>query len=92
MMADLSSEAGGSPSIMWFRADLRMHDNPALCEAAAHGPVLPVYIWNTPAVIGEAASVWVEAVCATAVSLAATENHTFRESANARGRAPIIFV
>ncbi|MEM8786889.1 MAG: FAD-binding domain-containing protein [Pseudomonadota bacterium] len=32
------------PSILWFKRDLRVADNPALTGAAAHGPVLPVYI------------------------------------------------
>lgn len=31
-------------TIMWFRQDLRLRDNPALCAAAAGGPVLPLYI------------------------------------------------
>jgi deoxyribodipyrimidine photo-lyase len=31
-------------SIVWFRQDLRMGDNPALAEAAKHGPIMPVYI------------------------------------------------
>ncbi|XP_077227292.1 cryptochrome 2 [Tasmannia lanceolata] len=37
----------GSPSktIIWFRRDLRIEDNPALAEAARDGCVLPVYIW-----------------------------------------------
>lgn len=35
-----------SPAIVWFRQDLRLSDNPALCEAAARGgSVVPVYIW-----------------------------------------------
>lgn len=35
-----------SPSIVWFRRDLRLADNPALLEAAEQGgPVIPVYIW-----------------------------------------------
>ena len=32
-------------SIVWFRLDLRVTDNPALSAAAAHGTVLPVFIW-----------------------------------------------
>ena len=33
------------PSIVWFRQDLRLADNPALCMAAERGqPILPVYI------------------------------------------------
>jgi deoxyribodipyrimidine photo-lyase len=31
-------------TIVWFRQDLRKHDNPALAAAAARGPVLAVYI------------------------------------------------
>jgi deoxyribodipyrimidine photo-lyase len=31
-------------SLYWFRQDLRLADNPALCAAAAKGAVLPVYI------------------------------------------------
>lgn len=33
-----------SCTIVWFRNDLRIRDNPALLEASDHGPVLPVYI------------------------------------------------
>lgn len=32
-------------TIVWFRQDLRLADNPALSEAAAQGTVVPVYIW-----------------------------------------------
>ena len=31
-------------SLVWFRQDLRLSDNPALSAAAARGDVLPVYI------------------------------------------------
>jgi deoxyribodipyrimidine photo-lyase len=31
-------------SIMWFRRDLRLNDNPALATAADHGEVLPLFI------------------------------------------------
>ena len=31
-------------SVVWFRQDLRLRDNPALAAAAARGPVLPVFI------------------------------------------------
>ena len=35
-----------SPSIVWFRQDLRLSDNPALAAALALGvPVVPVFIW-----------------------------------------------
>ncbi|HEY6916336.1 MAG TPA: deoxyribodipyrimidine photo-lyase, partial [Allosphingosinicella sp.] len=33
-----------APSILWFRQDLRLADQPALAAAAAEGPVIPVYI------------------------------------------------
>lgn len=33
-------------TILWFRKDLRVGDNPALCEAAGRGgPVVPVFVW-----------------------------------------------
>ncbi|GER52269.1 cryptochrome 2 [Striga asiatica] len=32
-------------SIVWFRRDLRIEDNPALANAAKDGKVLPVFIW-----------------------------------------------
>ena len=31
-------------TIVWFRQDLRVHDNPALAAAASRGSVLPLYI------------------------------------------------
>ena len=33
-----------APRIVWLRRDLRLADQPAFCSAAAHGPVIPVYI------------------------------------------------
>ena len=33
-----------SKSILWFRQDLRLYDQPALVAALAEGAVLPVYI------------------------------------------------
>lgn len=32
--------------IMWFRRDLRLHDNPALWEATLQGVVFPIFIWS----------------------------------------------
>lgn len=32
-------------TIVWFRRDLRIEDNPALAAAARDGSVFPVYIW-----------------------------------------------
>ncbi|WP_417684347.1 cryptochrome/photolyase family protein [Roseibium sp.] len=40
-------------TIVWFRQDLRLADNPALFEAAAKGPVLPVFILEDPERSGE---------------------------------------
>lgn len=36
---------GNSKTIVWFRRDLRIENNPALAAAAKDGSVLPVYIW-----------------------------------------------
>jgi deoxyribodipyrimidine photo-lyase len=33
-------------TIVWLRNDLRLADNPALADAAARGPVVPVYVWS----------------------------------------------
>lgn len=33
-------------TILWFRQDLRVHDNAALTEAVKRGEVYPVYIWS----------------------------------------------
>ena len=38
---------------MWFRRDLRLGDNPALVEASADGPVLPLFVLD-PALWGPA--------------------------------------
>jgi len=51
-----------SATIVWYRQDLRVHDQPALAAAArAGGPVVPVYVW-APEEAGEwapgAASRW----------------------------------
>ena len=32
-------------TIVWFRHDLRLDDNPALAAAAARGAVVPVFVW-----------------------------------------------
>ena len=48
-------------SLFWFRDDLRLADNPALCAAAAHGPVLCLYILDESPerrVLGGAARWW----------------------------------
>jgi hypothetical protein len=34
-------------TILWFRQDLRLADNPALRAAVARGaPVIPIFIWS----------------------------------------------
>jgi deoxyribodipyrimidine photo-lyase len=44
--ADKNKEFGMSPTIVWFRQDLRLADNPALRAACERGaPVIPLYIW-----------------------------------------------
>jgi deoxyribodipyrimidine photo-lyase len=40
-------------SVMWFRRDLRLGDNPALADAVADGPVLPLFVLD-PALWGPA--------------------------------------
>lgn len=35
------------PTIVWFRKDLRLRDQPALCEAVERGgPLIPVFLWS----------------------------------------------
>lgn len=36
---------GSNKTIVWFRRDLRIEDNPAFAGAARDGSVFPVYIW-----------------------------------------------
>lgn len=45
-------------TILWFRRDLRRHDNPALAEAAARGPVIPAYVLDPSTPIGGAGRWW----------------------------------
>ena len=35
-----------APSLLWFRRDLRLADHPALRQAAAAGPVVPLFVVN----------------------------------------------
>ena len=49
------------PSIIWFRDDLRLADNPALTAACTHDQVIPIYIHDTSNIVpsdGSAANVW----------------------------------
>jgi deoxyribodipyrimidine photo-lyase len=53
----------GTPSLLWFRLDLRLRDNPALNAALARGaPVIPVYVADDAAEgskpLGAAACWW----------------------------------
>lgn len=49
-----------SPTLVWFRQDLRLDDNPALHAAAQRGPVLPLYILDDgePWTMGAASRWW----------------------------------
>ncbi|MEJ8474141.1 cryptochrome/photolyase family protein [Roseibium algae] len=40
-------------TVVWFRQDLRIADNPALVEAAQRGRVLPVFVLEDPETSGE---------------------------------------
>jgi len=40
-------------TLVWFRQDLRIEDNPALYEASKRGKILPVYIYETADQSGE---------------------------------------
>jgi len=54
-------ESSSSPTIIWWiRQDLRLADNPALCEGVKHQlPIIPVYFSDTAHPLGAAAKVWV---------------------------------
>ena len=49
-------------TIMWFRQDLRISDNPALLEAVSSGEIIPIYIlddiYSQSEKIGDASRVW----------------------------------
>ncbi len=49
-------ESGQPCTVMWFRRDLRLGDNPALLEACADGAVLPLFVLD-PALWGPAGPV-----------------------------------
>jgi deoxyribodipyrimidine photo-lyase len=59
-----------SPSILWFRQDLRLSDNAALYAAAEAGPVVAVYVFDENA--GDAQHWWLHhSLTALAADLAA---------------------
>lgn len=45
-------------SIVWFRKDLRLHDNPALYEATSKGEIIPVFILDESTTVEQEASKW----------------------------------
>src|SRR5688572_30030327 len=53
------------PSLLWFRRDLRLDDNPALCAALRAGAVVPVYVHapgeEAPWAPGAASEAWLRA-------------------------------
>ena len=59
-----AADAAQHPVLVWFRQDLRLHDNPALHAAAASGrPVVPVFVLEPadeegPAPMGGASKLW----------------------------------
>jgi deoxyribodipyrimidine photo-lyase len=51
------------PTVVWFRDDLRLSDNPALAAAAERGPVVPLFILDEdapPRPLGGAARWWLD--------------------------------
>ncbi len=73
-----AESAGDGPVIVWFRADLRLADNPALGAAVAtagRAGIIPVFIWapeeEAPFAPGAASRVWLhESLTALAAALA----------------------
>src|SRR4051812_43152713 len=64
-------------SIVWFRRDLRLADNPALRAASIAGAVIPVFIWDDdqPWPIGAASKWWLhQSLTALAKSLEAVRS------------------
>jgi deoxyribodipyrimidine photo-lyase len=51
------------PTVVWFRDDLRLADNPALAAAARSGPIVPLYILDEaapPRPLGGASKWWLD--------------------------------
>ncbi|MCE2565176.1 deoxyribodipyrimidine photo-lyase [Komagataeibacter sp. FNDCF1] len=53
-----------APTIMWFRDDLRLADNPALSDAAATGPVICLYVHDPAFPSGGAERWWLHGALA----------------------------
>lgn len=48
-----------APTIVWFRKDMRLADNPALADACARGgPVIPLFILDPAELLGGASRWW----------------------------------
>jgi len=45
-------------TLVWFRQDLRLWDNPALFAASERGSVLPLYVLDEGCLLGEASGWW----------------------------------
>ena len=51
-----TASLGSSPTVVWFRRDLRVHDHPALMDAAARGPIAPLFVLDPAILTGRFAS------------------------------------
>ena len=45
-----------TPTVVWFRRDLRVHDHPALSASASRGPVIPLFVLDPGLLRGRFAS------------------------------------
>ncbi|MDX2265287.1 MAG: deoxyribodipyrimidine photo-lyase [Hyphomicrobiales bacterium] len=64
------------PQIVWFKRDLRVHDHAPLAQAAARGPIIPLYIaepglWREPDASGRQWAFIAEALAGLGRDLAA---------------------
>ncbi|MFO7577335.1 MAG: deoxyribodipyrimidine photo-lyase [Pelovirga sp.] len=74
-----------APSILWFRQDLRLSDNPALAQAARRGDIFPIYILDDDSAgcwrMGGASRWWLHQSLAALDRALAGQLHLFRGSA-----------
>ncbi len=54
----ISASVARMTTLLWFRQDLRLHDNPALAAACAEGDIVPVYVLDDAAKKGGASRWW----------------------------------
>ncbi len=85
----------GQVQIVWFKRDLRVVDNPALCAAAAAGPVLPVYIvepdyWHLPDTSGRQYTFLLETLAELGLALAGAGSHLHCETGAAERILPAL--